>query len=234
MSRPWPTPRRRPLDTQAKAATALLDAVRRQGVAEADIRAESVCVNPVHDPTDGASRLRGCQAARTFSVTTREVGRTGAVLQAITDAAGEAGRVDSVNSGVSDPAPLPARARLAAHEDAHTKALQYARLSGHRLEPPGLPRPGRDRLSAPGPTGRRRGIGRCPRGAGRHPRDGDGRVRARLSGSANPAEPYPNPTGVGLSAPGRSTSMLPARVPGPAPPPPIAAHGPGTPHRRRT
>ncbi|MEU0344273.1 SIMPL domain-containing protein [Streptomyces bobili] len=164
----------------------------------------------------------------------REVGRTGAVLQTVTDAAGEAGRVDSVNSGVSDPAPLPARARLAAHEDAHTKALQYARLSGHRLEPPGLPRPGRDRLSAPGPPGRRRGIGRCPRGAGRHPRDGDGRVRARLSGSANPAEPYPNPTGVGLSAPGRSTSMLPARVPGPAPPPPIAAHGPGTPHRRRT
>ncbi|MEV4232857.1 SIMPL domain-containing protein, partial [Streptomyces bobili] len=121
------------LDTQAEAATALLDAVRRQGVAEADIRTESVSVNPVHDYTDGATRLRGYQAAQTFSVTVREVGRTGAVLQAITDATGEAGRVNSVTFGVSDPAPLLARARRAAHEDAHTKALQYARLSGHRL-----------------------------------------------------------------------------------------------------
>lgn len=121
------------LDTQAAAATALLDAVRRQGVAEADIRTENVSVHPVHDYTDGAARLRGYQAAQTFSLTVREVGRTGAVLQGITDATGEAGRVNSVTFDVSDPAPLLARARQSAHEDAHAKALQYARLSGHRL-----------------------------------------------------------------------------------------------------
>ncbi|MFD7133374.1 SIMPL domain-containing protein [Streptomyces sp. NPDC059894] len=123
----------RAVETQARAADALLAAVRAQGVADRDIRTENVTLGPVHDTTDGTSRPTGYQAGQSFSVTVREVKRTGAVLQAITDAAGEAGRINSVSFGVSDPAPLQARARQAAHDDAHAKAVQYARLSGHRL-----------------------------------------------------------------------------------------------------
>lgn len=77
--------------------------------------------------------MTGYQAAQSFTVTVREVVRTGAVLQAVTDAAGAAARVDSVVFDVSDPAPLQARAREAAHADAHAKAEQYARLSGRHL-----------------------------------------------------------------------------------------------------
>jgi uncharacterized protein YggE len=123
----------RALDAQTRAADALLKAVRRQGVADRDIRTEHVSLNPVYDHTDGTARLKGYQAAQSFSLKVREVKKTGTVLQAITDATGEAGRVTSVAFDVSDPVPLQARARQDAHDDAHAKALQYARLSGHRL-----------------------------------------------------------------------------------------------------
>ncbi|MFF1549368.1 SIMPL domain-containing protein [Streptomyces sp. NPDC058291] len=121
------------LDAQSTAAAALLAAVRAQGVAERDVQTRSVTLIPVHDSTDGVSRLTGYQAAQWFSVKVREVARTGAVLQAVTDAAGDAARIDSVVFDVSDPAPLQARAREAAHADARAKAEQYARLSGRRL-----------------------------------------------------------------------------------------------------
>lgn len=123
------------LDAQNQAAAALLAAVRAQGVAERDIHTRSVTLTPLHDHTDGASRLTGYQAAQFFTVRVREVARTGAVLQAVTDAAGNAARIDSVVFDVSDPAPLQARAREAAHADARAKAEQYARLSGRRLGP---------------------------------------------------------------------------------------------------
>ncbi|GKQ35724.1 SIMPL domain-containing protein [Streptomyces sp. A012304] len=121
------------LDAQNKAADALLGAARRKGVAARDVRTESISLSPVYDHTGGASRLEGYRAAQSFSVKVREVDRTGAVLQAITDATGEAGRITSVVFDLSDPVPLMARAREAAHEDARAKAEQYARLSGHRL-----------------------------------------------------------------------------------------------------
>ncbi|MEU2286587.1 SIMPL domain-containing protein [Streptomyces sp. NPDC013178] len=121
------------LDAQTRAADALLGAVRAQGVADRDIRTENVSLMPVHDSSDGTSRLKGYQAAQSFVVQVREVTRTGAVLQAIAEATGEAGRITSVAFDVSDPAPLQDRARRAAHDDAHAKAEQYARLSGHRL-----------------------------------------------------------------------------------------------------
>ncbi|MEU4871944.1 SIMPL domain-containing protein [Streptomyces sp. NPDC021608] len=121
------------LDARNRAAAALLAAVRAQGVAEQDIRTRSVTLVPLHAYADGVPRLTGYQAAQSFTVTVREVAKTGAVLQAVTDAAGDAARVDSVDFDVSDPAPLQARARAAAHADAHAKAEQYARLSGRRL-----------------------------------------------------------------------------------------------------
>ncbi|WP_369250745.1 SIMPL domain-containing protein [Streptomyces sp. R41] len=121
------------LAAQNAASNALLDAVRAQGVEERDIRTESLSLSPVYEDQNGASTLTGYEAAQSFSVKVRDMGTTGAVLQAITDATGNAGRIRSVAFDIADPAPLHARAREAAHDDAHTKASQYARLSGHRL-----------------------------------------------------------------------------------------------------
>lgn len=121
------------LDAQNKAAAALLAAVRAQGVADRDIRTESVSLDAVYDHTGGTARPTGYRATQSFSVKVREVTKVGAVVQAVTDATGEAGRIGFVAFDVSDPAPLQAGAREAAHADAHAKAEQYARLSGRRL-----------------------------------------------------------------------------------------------------
>lgn len=121
------------LNAQSKAADALLAAVRRHGVADGDIRTESLSLGPVNEYQNGTSQLTGYQAAQSFSVKVRDIAATGGILQAITDATGAAGRINSVVFDVSDPTPLHRDARAAAHEDAHSKALQYARLSGHRL-----------------------------------------------------------------------------------------------------
>ncbi|CAL9614609.1 SIMPL domain-containing protein [Streptomyces sp. enrichment culture] len=149
------------LDAQNKAAAALLRAAREQGVADRDIRTESVSLNPVYAYPDGTSQLKGYQATQTFSLKVREVDRTGAVLQALTDATGTAGRIHSVTFDVADPGPLRARAREAAHRDAHAKAEQYARLSGHHLGrlvsltegPTGSPAPVPPAADAPGGGG---------------------------------------------------------------------------------
>ncbi|MFJ3669952.1 SIMPL domain-containing protein [Streptomyces sp. NPDC090106] len=121
------------LSAQSKAAGRLLDAVRGQGIAEKDIRTDSVSLSPVYDYQDGASTLKGYQAAQSFTVKVREVAATGALLEAVVKATGNAGRVNSVTFDLEDRSPLQARARKAAHDDAHAKAAQYARLSGHRL-----------------------------------------------------------------------------------------------------
>ncbi|MFF0200508.1 SIMPL domain-containing protein [Streptomyces sp. NPDC005017] len=121
------------LDAQSEAATALLRAARGQGITEGDIRTESVSLTPVYEYQEGTSQLKGYQASQSFTLKVRDVDRTGAVLQAVTDATGTAGRIHSVAFDVADPGPLRARARQAAYEDAHTKAEQYARLGGRSL-----------------------------------------------------------------------------------------------------
>lgn len=121
------------LKTQNTASAALLRAVRAQGIADQDVRTENVSLGPVYDYTDGASTLKGYRAAQSFAIKVREPGATGALLQAITDATGDAGRVNSVVLDLDDRRPLQARAREAAHDDAHAKAAQYARLSGLHL-----------------------------------------------------------------------------------------------------
>ncbi|WP_416971314.1 SIMPL domain-containing protein [Streptomyces sp. 4F14] len=118
---------------QNKAADALLKAVRKQQIADKDVRTDGVSLNPVYDYTDGTSVLTGYRAAQSFTVKVRVIGRAGAVLQAITDATGDAGRVHSVTFDLADREPLQRAARKAAFTDARKKAEQYAALSGRKL-----------------------------------------------------------------------------------------------------
>jgi uncharacterized protein YggE len=121
------------LDAQSTAARALLDALRAQGIEDRDVRTESLSLHPVHQYENGNPRLTGYQAGQGFSVRVRDLSRTGAVLQAAMDAAGDAGRVHAVTFDVADAAPLRAAARSAAHLDAREKAEQHARLVGRSL-----------------------------------------------------------------------------------------------------
>lgn len=125
------------LAAQGAAAKALLAAARKAGVAERDIRTESLALTPVYGDDGGKGdddeKVTGHRASQTFSLTIRDIDRTGAVIQAVVDAAGDAARIQAVAFDVEDPSALRAKARTAAFKDARAKATQYAKLTGRRL-----------------------------------------------------------------------------------------------------
>ncbi|MFE0099717.1 SIMPL domain-containing protein [Streptomyces sp. NPDC059009] len=123
------------LAAQSSAADALLTAVRKAGVAERDVRTESLALSAVYQEANGQSKLTGYQAAQSFSIKVRDLARTGAVLQSAMDATGDAGRISSITFDLAHPEKLRSAAREAAHDDAHEKARQYARLTGKKLGP---------------------------------------------------------------------------------------------------
>ncbi|MFC8510958.1 SIMPL domain-containing protein [Streptomyces sp. NPDC057411] len=119
---------------QSTAAKALLEALHREGVADRDIRTESLSLSPVYTQSrEGESKVTGYQAGQSFSVKVRDVDKAGQVVGAAGDATGNAGRVNGVTFDVSDPTALRAQAREAAFRDARDKAAQHAELSGRRL-----------------------------------------------------------------------------------------------------
>lgn len=121
------------LAAQTKAAQALLAAVRKQGIADRDVRTDSLSLQAVYAQGDASAKITGYQAGQNFSVRVRDLARTGAVVQAAMDAAGEAGRIGSIAFDVADPSALRAKARDAAFADARAKAEQHARLGGRKL-----------------------------------------------------------------------------------------------------
>ncbi|MEV4945275.1 SIMPL domain-containing protein [Streptomyces sp. NPDC053755] len=122
------------MDGQRTAAEALLAALRKEAVADRDIRTDSLSLSAVYSQSDGGeNRVAGYQAGQSFSVKVRGIDRAGRVVAAVGDATGDAGRVNSVAFDVADPGALRSEARKAAHQDAREKASQHARLSGHRL-----------------------------------------------------------------------------------------------------
>jgi uncharacterized protein YggE len=117
-------------DASARAA-ALADSARDHGVASTDLRTAGTGVHPRHD-REGTTVV-GYTAYQQLSVTVRDPGLVGSIVEAFAGVAGNALTIDSIGLDVSDPAPLLAAAREAAFEDARAKAQQYADLSGRSL-----------------------------------------------------------------------------------------------------
>ncbi|MFB7591004.1 SIMPL domain-containing protein [Streptomyces sp. NPDC056169] len=119
---------------QSASAEALLGVLRKRGIADRDIRTDSLSLSPVYTQSaDGESKVTGYQAGQSFSVKIRDLDSTGQVIGAVNDAIGDAGRINGVVFDVADPSALRTKAREAAFQDAYDKASQHARLSGHRL-----------------------------------------------------------------------------------------------------
>ncbi|WP_406064179.1 SIMPL domain-containing protein [Streptomyces sp. NBC_01077] len=119
---------------QKTAAESLLAVLHKQGIAERDIRTDSLSLSPVYTQNaEGESKVTGYQAGQAFSVKVREIDRAGQVIGAVNDATGDSGRINGVVFDVADPSALRVKAREAAYRDAYDKAAQHARLSGHQL-----------------------------------------------------------------------------------------------------
>lgn len=115
-------------DNAARMA-ATLAALRRAGIADRDIQTASIGLSPQYRYADNQPPvLTGYQASNQLSVRFRDVGRAGALLDALV-AAG-ANQINGPNFAVDRPDAALDEARTAALAEARARAELYARAAG--------------------------------------------------------------------------------------------------------
>ena len=117
----------------AKVMTAVIAALKKVGLADADIQTSGITLQPQYDYSNGAApRLNGYQFSNSLTVTVRKLDILG---DAIDDAlAAGATSLDSVTFRVDDETKAEAQARTAAMADAKTKAQALASAAGVSIQ----------------------------------------------------------------------------------------------------
>ncbi|HEX2817666.1 MAG TPA: SIMPL domain-containing protein [Phenylobacterium sp.] len=111
---------------------AVVQALRSAGVAQRDIQTQWVQLTPRYSERSGSPRqIVAQQASSTLTVTVRDIGRAGAVLD-LSVAAG-ANLVQGVRFGLADPAAPQRQARDQALRALQTEAVEVATVMGQRV-----------------------------------------------------------------------------------------------------
>ncbi len=112
----------------SKNMNAVLDAVRKEGIADKDISTQSFWLSPVYDFATSGQIPRGFEASQSLSVKVRDLDKVGDILTAAANAgANQAGGIDF---SIDNPDELKAQARTKAIEEAKQKADVLARSLG--------------------------------------------------------------------------------------------------------
>ncbi|MDQ3618097.1 MAG: SIMPL domain-containing protein [Pseudomonadota bacterium] len=107
-------------------------AIRAAGINERDIQTSGVNLNPQYDYRDNQPpTITGYQASNTVSITVRDIGELGDILDALV--ANGANQVNGPSYDVDDKESAFDEARRAAIEKARTRADMYARTLGLRV-----------------------------------------------------------------------------------------------------
>jgi uncharacterized protein YggE len=117
-------------EAAASAMQAVIDTLRRNGVAERDIQTSRFTVNPQYD---FSSRSQVVRAYRVTNVVTAKITQLESASKAIDDAAtagGDAVIVQSVSFQIEDPSELQQQARVEAMQQARERADELAALGG--------------------------------------------------------------------------------------------------------
>lgn len=124
---------RQALDASSAGMRRLMEALKRDAIADTDIHTSNFNISPWYDrPTPGQPRrIAGYQASNQVTVRIRDISRLGVILDAVVSAG--ANRVNRVRFGVTDPQPLRDEARRKAVADARRRATLYATSAGAKL-----------------------------------------------------------------------------------------------------
>lgn len=116
----------------AKQMTAVMNAIKSNGIAERDIQTSRLSLQPQYDPTkSGTARLLGFQVTNQLTVKIHDIDRLPALLDhAIAAGANE---MSGIEFEVSERSKLLDQARDEAVADAHRKAALYAQAAGAKL-----------------------------------------------------------------------------------------------------
>ena len=116
------------------ASAAIAGALRRHGVADADIRTSGLNVRPELVWRDGGGQqVTGYVASTVLTVRLRQVTAASGVIADVVDAGGDDVRLNGLELGFSDESAVSSVAREAAWQDAVATAEQFASLASARL-----------------------------------------------------------------------------------------------------
>lgn len=113
----------------ARAADAVISAVKKNGVDDKDIRTLNISIFPAYDyGTAGQPRITGYVVSNTVEVKVRKLDTFSAVIDAAIAAGGDAARLHGVRFDIEDTDKLRQQARELAMKDARARAEELAKL----------------------------------------------------------------------------------------------------------
>jgi uncharacterized protein YggE len=113
-------------------STELLSVLQEQGVAQPDIETSQLSVSPTYDQGGGVT---GYQVSNMVTATIRPLASAGAVLDAVTQAVGDAIRIHWIALSIDDDTPVRSQARADAVAQATVQAQELATAAGVTLGP---------------------------------------------------------------------------------------------------
>jgi len=116
-------------NSKASAVTAVL---KQGGIANKDIQTSNVSIQPQYN-SSGA--ITGYQMTNTLTAQLHDFSRAGSVVDALTAAAGNSTRIDSLTFSIQDPRTIEDAARTDAVNQAVSHARSMAQAAGERLGP---------------------------------------------------------------------------------------------------
>lgn len=123
------------LAANAKAVAALVDLIKSEGVAPADIQTSSLSISPLMtNPREGSREARtiaGYTVSNMVTVTARDISKLGALIDKAVGAGANA--LYGISYGENDPGTLMDAVRPKAVEDARRKAEIFAKAGGARV-----------------------------------------------------------------------------------------------------
>jgi uncharacterized protein YggE len=120
-------------EAAAGAQRGVVDALKRNGVAEKDIQTVQFSVNPQYDFRGGNQQIIGYQVSNVVTAKVRDLAKAGATIDAAIEAGGNDAVVQGVQFGIDDPSELQKQAREQAVKEAREQAQQLADNAGVKL-----------------------------------------------------------------------------------------------------
>jgi len=120
------------LDDNNKLATDTIAALKANGVAPEDLQTSQLSVNPSYSDK---GQITGYQVTNMVTAKLRDIGKAGAVIDAVGTSAGDAIRVQQLSFSIDDDSAVRAAARTDAVKRAQAQAKQLADAAGVALGP---------------------------------------------------------------------------------------------------
>lgn len=116
-------------------AAAVVAAFEGGGARTQDIQTSGLSLQPQYSYTKGVPTVTGYQVVNAVTATLHDIAQSGAVIDAVVGAGGNAAQIESLTFSTRDPSAVEARARARATTQAVTYARALARAAGRSLGP---------------------------------------------------------------------------------------------------